>query len=280
MTYIVHGATGAQGSPVLSALRAAGHSATAAVRDASTASGEAVSIDFFSVNSLTAAYGNAEGVFVHLPIGSPEDQARYARNIANALDAARPARVVFSTSGYFAGADKNPLSAHAILAEYLGSSGLSYAIVEPRLYLENLLLPPVMSAITAEGALRYPLREDYAVSWCSHLDVADVVTRLLTDHSTSGTIAIGAIPGLIGADLAEGFSEYFEKPIRFESITPTEFGSLTIPLFGEAGVLPVVAAYEHRQKETADVIVEERSAEKLLDLAPRSIVRWLRDLSI
>ena len=72
MTFIVHGATGAQGSPVLTALRAAGHAATAAVRDPASADGLAVAVDYDSVDSLAAAYERASGVFVHLPVGNLE----------------------------------------------------------------------------------------------------------------------------------------------------------------------------------------------------------------
>ncbi|MBD8207857.1 MULTISPECIES: NmrA family NAD(P)-binding protein [unclassified Microbacterium] len=46
MTIIVHGATGAQGAPLLSFLQAAGHDTTAAVRDTTKAGGKAVAVDF------------------------------------------------------------------------------------------------------------------------------------------------------------------------------------------------------------------------------------------
>lgn len=277
---MIHGATGAQGAPVLHALRLAGHSGTAAVRDASKVEGEAISVDFSSVDSLVAAYTNAAGVFIHLPLASPEEQREFARTIVAALERARPARVVFSTSGYSTLHSGSAQSPHGILADFLNSSDLSYAIVEPRLYLENLLLPPVMSGVKDEGILRYPLKNDYAVSWSSHLDVADVVSRLLLDHSVSGTVAIGALPGLIGADLAAGFSSYFGSDVRFEAITPKDFGVMVTPLFGEAGIAPVVEGYEHRQHEGSDLISQDRSAQRLLGLTPRSVQAWLKDPTV
>ncbi|AXK44849.1 NmrA family NAD(P)-binding protein [Brachybacterium saurashtrense] len=280
MAYIIHGATGAQGSPVLSALTAAGHAAVAAVRDVSKVDGEAIAIDNSSADSLAAAYEGAEGMFVHLPLGRPQDQVAYAQAIGQAIRRTKPPRVVFSTSGYTADMSGHGQNAPDVLIRELAESGVSYAVVEPRLYLENLLLPVTLEPVRSEGALRYPIRADYVTSWSSHLDVADVVVRLLTDHTVTGVVSIGALPGLVGEDLAAGFSRYLGETVRFESITPAQYGELITPLFGEGAAAPVVASYEHRRKQPGEVIPEERSAQTLLGLAPRSVEQWLRDLGI
>jgi uncharacterized protein YbjT (DUF2867 family) len=279
MTYIVHGATGAQGSPIHNALKAAGRSPVAAVRDASIVDGAAVSVDFSSVDSLVAAYTGVDGVFVHLPLAAPTMQEDFARNIATALNLARPDRIVFSTSGYPASLEA-PLTAHGILVDALISSGLSYAVVAPRLYLENLLLPPVLGSVRENGSLRYPLRETYQASWSSHLDVADVVVKLLIDTEINGNVSVGSLPALTGEDLAAGFAAYLGSSVIYESITPAQFGIAITPLFGEAGVKPVVEAYEYRHDQHGDIISESDSAQKLLNLSPRSIEEWLRELTI
>lgn len=278
MAYIIHGATGAQGSPVLTALTSAGLDAVAAVRDVTKVDGAAIAIDNSSVDSLADAYRGAEGVFVHLPLGRPDDQLTFARTIAEAVRRATPARVVFSTSGYPLDPTGEGTGGVDVLARELASSGVSYAIVEPRLFLENLLLPVTLGPTRAEGALRYPIRPDYAVSWISHLDVADVVSRLLTDDSVTGIVSAGALPGLTGADLAAGFARYLGQDVRFEAISPARYGELITPLFGEDAVAPVVASYEHRQHQPGEVIPEVRSAQALLELSPRSVEQWLRDL--
>jgi len=74
MADIIHGATGAQGSPVLSALTAAGHTAIAAVRHPETVPDgiAARQVDLASADSLTSVYEGADGVFIHLPMGAPE----------------------------------------------------------------------------------------------------------------------------------------------------------------------------------------------------------------
>lgn len=276
MAYIVHGATGAQGSPVLSALAAAGLPAVAAVRDTSKVDGEVVAVDLSSVESLAAAYEGADGVFVHLPLGHPDVQRQQALVIGDAVRRARPQRVVFSTSGYTIGTGGGDLDAPNVLVRELASSGVSYAIVEPRLYLENLLLPPLLAAVHEGGVLPYPLRADYATSWSSHLDVAEVVVRLLQTPQVTGIVSVGALPGLVGADLAAGFSRYLDTPVSFRAIAPEEMGEMISPLFGEAATTAVVESYRNRAEQPGEEIPAERSAQKLLGLSPRSVEDWLR----
>nr|WP_201468763.1 NAD(P)H-binding protein [Microbacterium hydrocarbonoxydans] len=280
MTYLIHGATGAQGSPVLASLLASGASVTAGVRDPSRyeGGGTAVALDLMSVASLAAAYEGVDGVFAHLPIGSPEQQLVQARNIVSAVEQARPARVVVSTSGYPTEGDGAAASPVGALIAGLQASGVSVAIAAPRLYLENLFLPPVAAGIEQEGVLRYPIRDDYAVSWSSHLDVADVVVRLLQDASSSGVVGVGALPGLVGADLAAGFTAASGWSVRFEAQGVDDFARVIEPLFGQAGAEPVAAAYRWRATLPSELIDPATSAQKRLGLRPRTVEQWLSDI--
>ncbi|PPF31179.1 SDR family oxidoreductase [Rathayibacter sp. AY1A3] len=277
MTYIVHGATGAQGAPVAAALLRSGKTVTAAVRTPGAfTAGPAVAVDASDVDSLVAAYSGAEGVFIHLALGSPTQQLEHARTIAAAVDRARPARVVFSTSGYPLGeTDDSP---HGVLARGLAATGIPTAVLAPRLYLENLLLPPVIASVREQAVLPYPIREDFRVSWSSHLDVADAAVHLFERSDVSGVVAVGALPGLLGEDLAAGFTRYFGKDVVFHAQTPDEFGAMTIPLFGEQGMTPVIDSYRWRATQPDELIEEARSAQVLLDLSPRTVEQWLRDL--
>lgn len=285
MAYIVHGATGAQGSPVLASLTAAGHTVVAAVRnpDAVADGVPAITVDLASADSLASVYESADGVFVHLPMGTPEAAAAQARAVVEAVDRARPGRVVISTSGQIVDQPDSPLQAAAnspIMTLIDGvSSSVPTAVVAPRLYLENLLLPVVLTPAREEGVLRYPLPASYPVSWSSHLDVADVVVRLLTDASITGTVAVGDRPGLTGPDLAVAFSSHLGREVHFEAITPEAFGDLITPLFGPAAE-PVVDLYRALNTQDGNTIAEGNSAQERLGLAPRSVKQWLDDLAV
>ena len=287
MADIIHGATGAQGSPVLSALTSAGRTAVAAaaLELLDPAGVVARQVDLASADSLAAAYEGADGVFVHLPMGAPEAAAAQARAVVEAVTRARPGRVVISTSGQIVDQPGSPLQAPAdspimTLIDGVTGSGVPTAVVAPRLYLENLLLPVVLAPAREEGVLRYPLPASFPVSWSSHLDVAEVVARLLTDASpTTGTVGVGHLPGLTGPDLAAAFSNHLGREVRFEGITPEAFGELITPHFGPAAA-PVVELYRALNAQDGNSIAEDGSAQELLGLRPRPIEQWLEDLAV
>lgn len=283
MAYIVHGATGAQGSPVFSALTAAGAQAVAAVRNPPDATGTAV--DLGDTDALTAVYTGADGVFVHLPMGSPDRASAYVEAISKAVATTRPRRVVISTSGQvvdqpgtpFQAPDESPIST---LIRNVTATGVPTAVVAPRLYLENLLLPMIAGPAREQGVLRYPLPDSFPVSWSSHLDVAAVAVRLLTDDAVTGTVAVGHIPGLTGSALANGFAERLRRDVRFETITPAQFGELITPLFGVAAASSVASFYEALNSQDSYTITETNSAQTLLGLVPRSVPTWLDALNV
>ena len=284
MSYVVHGANGAQGGPVLAALLRDGHDAVAAVRNtAAVREARAVSVDNSSVDTLVAAYSGADGVFVHLPVLPEEIRLQYAKSIARAVAIAKPGRVVISTSGWVVDEPNSPLqnppeSAIATLIREVEASGVSTAVVAPRLFLENLLNPVVLEPVRSEGILRYPLRTDYPVSWSSHADVAEVVARLLTTSAQTGVIGVGYSPGLTGGELARSFESYFGRSVVFESITPEAFGKMISPLFGEAAAAGVVAGYQAQAMAHGNVANPATSAEQILGLAPRPMARWLTEI--
>lgn len=273
MTYLIHGANGAQGGPVAAVLSRTGASVSVAVRDPSRYQGdfEAVAVDLADAASLEEAYRDRDGVFVHLPVGSPDQQMLHATTVLAALGAARPARVVVSTSGYPNDADGAATTPIGVLVRGLQTGELSHAVVEPRLFLENLLLPTVVGPVRAEGVLRYPIRADYQLSWSSHLDVADVVVRLLTDHTVTGSVGVGALPGLIGADLADGFARHLGTEVRFQAQTPDEFGAEIEPMFGAAAATPVIDSYRWRATQAAELIDPATGARRLLGMTPRTV---------
>jgi uncharacterized protein YbjT (DUF2867 family) len=288
MAFVVHGVTGAQGRPVHSALQSGGHEVVAAVRTPSALpeGTRSATVELADVDTLTRAYSHADGVFIHLPMGSPQQLSVYAEAVVSALSQARPARVVISTSGHIVDAPDSPLQAaeDSPIVTLVGgaqAAGISTAVVVPRLYLENLLLPVIAGPIRDEGVLRYAMADTFPVSWCSHLDVADAVAQLLTtDTDITGTVAVGHDPGLVGPDLAHGFAARFGTEVRYRSITPGEFGDLILPLFGPDASAPVVGLYEALATQSGYTISPENSAQKLLGLEPRSVDTWLADIGM
>ena len=286
MKYIIHGATGAQGSPLFSRLLKEGKEAVAAVRDpAALTDVPAVAVDYTSVESLAAAYRNAKGVFVHLPVVSEEARLQYARNIAEAIGQTKPQRVVISTSGWVVDEPGTPRqspedSAISTLIREVEKTGVSLVVIAPRLYLENLLLPLVLEPAKQEGILQYPLRADFPVSWSSHLDVADVAAALFADTSVTGIVGVGQQPAVTGADLADSFSKHFGREVTYKGLNPDEFGELITPLFGEGAAASVVGGYKSMALVSANAINSKTSAQTLLGITPRTVEQWLSEVGI
>jgi uncharacterized protein YbjT (DUF2867 family) len=280
MTYVVHGATGAQGSPLFRKLAAEGKDVVAAIRNPQNlGAGSAVAVDLTSVQSLIAAYLGAEGVFIHLPLGPESLRLEYAHNIAEAVGVARPKRVVISTSGWALG-NPDDKSALPELIRGVERTGVSTAIIAPRLYLENLLLPIVIEAVKSEGILPYPLGSDYPVSWCSHLDVADVAAALFANSAVTGVVEIGQLPAVTGNELAKSFANHLGREVRYNSLTPEDFGKRLAVLFGEAVAAEVVAGYKAKALTKDSAIDEKISAQQLLGIKPRTVEQWLVHIGV
>ncbi|MBB6347094.1 uncharacterized protein YbjT (DUF2867 family) [Nonomuraea muscovyensis] len=280
MTYVIHGATGAQGAPVVAALAAAGKSVTALTRnpDAVVDGARVLAAGYSSTEELTEAYRSADGVFVHLPVVSEEDRQTYARNIVAAVRAARQARVVFSTSGY----PIDPAGDDAVssLVRGLADSGVSHAVIAPELYLENLLMPYVIDTVRERGVLPYPIRADLPVSWASHLDIADAVVALFDRTDVTGVVSVGQYPAITGPDLAEAFGAHFGKNVVFEQITPEQFRTSVAPVIGEGPAADVAGAYAAMSTLPDRSIAPENSAQKLLGVTPRTTGQWLSDIGL
>ncbi|MGC0366264.1 NAD(P)H dehydrogenase (quinone) [Rhodococcus sp. 27YEA15] len=285
MTYTVHGATGAQGSPVLAGLVTIGADVRAITRDPSHTFGGATTVvaDNASVDALTAAYRDSDGVFFHLPLAG--DAETYAENVLAAAQSARPARFVVSTSGTAISDATSPLAGPntpvlAGLVDGLRAAGIDTTVLSPRLFLENLLAPDVTAGIENDGVLRYPLRTDLAVAWSSHLDVAAVAVAALTAEQAPEAVQIGQIPALTGPDLAEAFAQHLSRPVTFESQSPEEFRVAMAPIIGERAAAEVAALYT--ALGTADAVSYDPAAGSaaLLGVDARSTRTWLADLAV
>lgn len=288
MAFIIHGATGAQGSPVFELLTKLGKDAIAAVRNTkSFEDRRSISIDNMSVDSLAEAYAHADGVFIHLPVASESERFQHAINIAKAIRQASPRRVVISTSGWVIDEPGSPLqapgdSAISTLIREIEQTGISVAVVAPRVFLENLLIPIVIEQVKSSSVLTYPLPENYSVSWVSHQDVAEVVVNLLLDVSISGVVGVGYEPGITGKDIALGFSNVLNKTsqVHYQSVTPSRFGELITPLFGAEAAASVTGFYTALTSVSSNVISKETSAQVLLGLKPRTLEQWMTRLSL
>lgn len=267
MTYLVHGASGAQGGPVASLLRSRGHDVRPLTRALA---------DLADVPALTTAYAGVTGVFAHLPVtGDPAAPARWLKSVASAALAAKPGRVVLSTSG---GPDEERLAAFRDLAAELRAGGVPATLLAPRLFKENLLLPPIQERLRAEGVLSYPVRADQPIAWSSHLDVAEAAVAALTLTSAPAEVHLGQ--PVTGPELAAGFAAHTGRAVRYEALTPAEFQALLAPLLGEGAAAGVADSYRVIETLPALDFPAEQGGPALLGTGIRTTEAWLAELNI
>lgn len=99
----------------------------------------------------------------------------------------------------------------------LFDSGLTYTIVQPTAYMQNLLA--YLPAIRDEGILPVPYPAETALSLVDLQDVAAVVAKLLTESGHSfATYELAGTEPLSQTAVADTFSQILQRPVEVRSV--------------------------------------------------------------
>jgi len=246
-TYLVYGATGAQGSAVVSALRAGGKNVRVLLRNTDSkssfeAAGVEVAIgDLDSPAQLLAASRDTAGVYFALPLEFNVDKAvRWGKNAIDAAVAAKAPLMVFNTS--IVGADHATgsvaIDIKVELERYLKQAQIPSIVLRPTLYLGNLTAPFATPSIVNDGILAYPIPAEQKVSWISWEETANYVVAALQRPDLAAkrpSFDIGGSHAVTGNELAAAIGKavgrrvsYLPLPIEhFEAGLSAAFGGET-----------------------------------------------------
>jgi uncharacterized protein YbjT (DUF2867 family) len=262
-TIAVHGATGSQSAPVTTRLSAAGHE----VRPLS----RSVGVDLLDRPSLDAAYANVDTVVLHLPLVYDERALVMADNVADAAAAAGVAHLVLNASA--------PLPPQPIGVPFLDARHRVAAadvprvtVLQPTLYLENVIGPWMTSRILADGIVAYPLPVDVPVPWVATDDVALAVERAIS-REVAGWFVLPGVP-VSGQEIAEAIGDVLGRPLRWQTITPDEYGDLLRPHLGDHAADNVAATYRALAAAPPAPLPDPAPARETLDWAPRDLASW------
>lgn len=249
-TYLVYGATGAQGGAVVSALKASGKKVRAILRESDNRSAldaggiEVVIGDLDSPVQLLAANRDVAGVYFALPLQFNVNKAvRWGKNAIDAAIAAKAPLMVLNTSVASAAQASRATGSVAIdikteLEHYLKQASIPSIVLRPTLYLGNLTAPFATPSIVNDGVLAYPVPAEQKVSWISWEETADYVVAALQRPDLAAkksSFDIGGAQAITGNELAAAIGKavgrnvfYFPLPIeQFEAGLSTAFGSET-----------------------------------------------------
>ena len=249
-TVLVLGATGDQGHPLLTRMRAAGLVPVAALRNPAAlaktefADVDAVEADLYDMASLVAAAKGMDAIAAHLPFVFDRDLAKkLGANIAAAAKANGLKKIVFNTSCHVEDEDIGS-PAHdgrRDIEQAIIESGCDYAIFEPKVFMDNMIRSWNKPSIVNKGIFAYPAKPDLKISWICLDDIAAyMVEALARDDLPNGRYRIGGPEALVGDEVAARLSKVAGRPIVFKSLSPDEFASaMSLLITGSPDVAPL-----------------------------------------
>jgi uncharacterized protein YbjT (DUF2867 family) len=270
----VHGATGAQGAPVVRRLLADGYSVRAIARQPRglPAKAEPVAADLLDPAALAAAYAGVDAVVVQLPLVVDQTAVAQAESVLAALEKAGVPQVVCNVGGPV---PEDPVGvpfvdARVLLRLRLPEIVPSVSVVGPvATYQENLVAPWSVPLVAA-GEVVYPLPAEAPIPWVAAADVAAAIAELIV--APEPVRAVAGPEDLTGPQVAAALTQAVGIPVRWRTLTPAEFEKLLRPHLGDAVAAAMAAGYEN-PPAAPDLAVVRRGPTSLREWAARQAWR-------
>lgn len=228
---------------------------------------------------------NIEAIALMIPVSLPNplDGFQYAKNVIDGAKANGVNKIVWNTSGWLA-SQKIGIPGEDVkldIKDYLKNSGLNYVIIEPTIYMENMMGPFCAPFIKTEKKLAYPTPEAMSIGWIASRDVsAFVVEAIYNTELKSDTFQISGTENLSGNALAEQFSKGVGKKIIYYTQPSKEFGEILKPFVGEAGAAGVSSYYESLQSAAEYPLKFNANMSEILEKLPvkmTSLENWAKE---
>lgn len=247
---LVYGAGGVQGGAVARKLLKEGYTVHTIVRSAEKAAllqeqGITAFVgDLSDAGSLAPAHDGISKVFLLLPAEfNPERISQFIRNTVDAAKLAKVKLLVINTSGIIPD-DVTGVTAidyKKDLIAYAEQSGIPSIILQPIFYMENFLIPGVVSKQT----LAYPVPADRAIAWIGMEDAAAYGVYALNHPELAGRILpIVGPEALTGNQLAEQFSAALNREIQFYPLPVEAFEEALSPVMGKETAAGLADSYK------------------------------------
>ena len=234
--FAITGITGKVGGGVARNLLAQGHKVRAIVRNAEKAQpwvAQGCEVAIASVEdaaALTAAFRGTEGVFLMTPPDyDPEPgfpQTRLAATaIHHAIEAGRPAKVVFLSTVGAQVAELNLLNNSTITEEMLRTTSAPVALLRAAWFMENAVWDVEAARKGAIQSFLQPL--DHSIPMVATADIAQTATDLLREHWNGVRVVELEGPRPYSArDLAAAFSAVLGTPILTDVVARNTWEAL------------------------------------------------------
>lgn len=261
MKVLVFGATGSQQFHVISEAKKKGAEVFATTSSEKnfdklkTARATPVVANMADADKMQEITEDIDAIALLIPVSLPNplDGLQYAKNVIDAAKANGVKKIVWNTSGWLA-PQKIGIPGEDVkldIRDYLKGSGVNYVIIEPTIYMENMMGPFCAPFIKKEKKLAYPTPEAMPIGWIASRDVsAFVVEAIYSPELKEDAFQISGMENLKGNDLANRFSIGVEEQITYYTQPAKEFGEILKPFVGEEGAAGVASYYEGLQNAT------------------------------
>lgn len=238
--------------------------------------------DADKINEITRGV-DAIAFMIPVSLPNPFDGLQYAKNVIGAAKANGVKKIVWNTSGWLeaqkVGSPVDDVKLDVLA--YLKNSGVDYVIIEPTIYMENMMGPFCAPFISNEQKLAYPTPEAMPIGWIASRDVsAFVVEAIYNADLKADNFKISGLENLKGNDLASAFSNGVGQEIVYYPQKPQEFGDILKPMVGEAGANSVAAYYEMLQNAAEYPSKFNSNMNEVLEKLPvkmTSLEQWASD---
>jgi uncharacterized protein YbjT (DUF2867 family) len=185
---------------------------------------------------------------VSLP--NPFDGLQFSKNVIDAAKQNGVKKIVWNTSGWLED-QKTGMPTDDVkldVRDYLVASGLEYVIIQPTIYMENMMGGFCAPFVTNEKKLAYPTPQAMPIGWIASRDVsALVVEAIYNPNLTADSFRVSGLENLTGNDLADRFSKGVGETIVYYAQPAAEFRDILAPFVGEAAASAVASYYQGLQ---------------------------------
>jgi len=289
-TLAIFGATGAQGSAVVREALSQKLDVRAAVaRDAEKIAKMHPGASAFAATledeaAIAKALDGADAAFLHLPMPSgPNDAQVWLTSFIKAAHRASLPLLVYTTSGPVG----SRYARSAIVdnttegRDAVANCGIPAIILQPAIYLENLIPDLFAPNLRSKGILDYPpMAATTKVQWTSHFDQAIIAVAALQRNDLAGnSYEVGTPDALSGPDLAELIAGWVGRSVEFEPITPAQFGQRVEKVMGNPSIGFVLSdLYGSLAKlDGDDMVVDISAVEKTFGVKLGSVGDYIKN---
>lgn len=140
-----------------------------------------------------------------------------AKAVADAATQAGVKRIVYNLAGAVDEvSDQLPATDIRIARATILNGPVPATILQPTVYMDNLMEPWSKPAIVIDGVFAYPAPDDAPISWLSHQSLADNIVAAAESAEAAGKeYRIGGPAAITGTDMAKLLGNHLRREVRY-----------------------------------------------------------------